>query len=276
MNIAKIFIVAIMVMQTAFAGNYFADPKVQALAPKAFALQPETIDFHKHLEDHVKSERESLIELIKDNHELALKIENFKDLNWNEKEKVLREVFSLEVKSMNIVAPKLVIDSTSIKGEAFFEFDVVNPTPGIVYINPEVIQKDSNPYTALMLLIHETRHSAQFQKAFLSNDSDTPEAIAYKEAFVAQKKFSNEIVGFCDFLTLNNEYEAFQFGNYVVTSLTHGRVDTLGMGTYASQYNADLTLKIDVPELFRTHEGHNVLEAFNKLEKAQYDLLIKQ
>ena len=90
-----------------------------------------------------------------------------------------------------------------------------------------------------------------------------------------KKKHADKIRSFCDFLTLNNEYEAFQFGNYVVTVLTHGQVDTLGMGTYASQYNKDLSLKIDLPSLFE--EGANdVLEKFNLLEKAQYDLLIKQ
>lgn len=83
-----------------------------------------------------------------------------------------------------------------------------------------------------------------------------------------------------DFLTLINEYEAFQFGNYVVGALTEGVVDTLGMGAYASQYNADFSLKIDLPKLFKDHEANSenqsILKAFNTLEKAQYDILVGQ
>lgn len=257
--------------------KYFANEEVQRLAPEAFALQPEAAEFHKALSQTALYERQAMIKLIGSDAELKNKILNFKDLDWTKKEAVLRQVFDLEVQSLNIKAPVLVIDSKSIKGEAFFDFDINNPTPGTVFINPEAIVKDPNPYTALMLLIHETRHSAQFQEAFLSDDSDNPLAKSYKAAFIAQKKHADKIVSFCDFLTLINEYEAFQFGNYVVSSLTNGSADTLGMGTYASQFNADFTLKIDLKKIFEKYESgessEKILNTFNALEKAQYDIL---
>ena len=65
-----------------------------------------------------------------------------------------------------------------------------------------------------------------------------------------------------------------------MSALLEGQVDTLGMGTYASQYNEDYTLKIDLPLLFKAKEegstNETILNTFNKLEKAQYDILVKQ
>lgn len=259
--------------------KYFANNNIQRLAPEAFALQPEASLFHKVSSKISLNERHALIKLINSYPELKNDIVNFANLDWEKKEKVLRFVFDLEVKALKIKAPILVIDSKRIKGEAYFDFDIENPTPGTVIINPEAIEKDSNPMTALLLLIHETRHSAQFQAAFLNNDSDNPIAKSYKAAFIAQKRYAKEIISFCDFLTLINEYEAFQFGNYVVSYLVSGNIDTLGMGTYASQFNSDMTLKIDLAGLFQSSEsGENsesVLNTFNNLEKVQYEILTK-
>jgi hypothetical protein len=266
-------------MAETFNPKYFANETVQRLAPEAFALQPEASDFHKAAGKISLNERQTLIKLINENPELKAEIVNFKNLDWEKKEEVLKTVFALEVKALKIQAPTLIIDSKRIKGEAFFDFDIHNPTPGTVIINPEAIAKDYNPYTALLLLVHETRHSAQFQLAFMSGHSDNPMAKSYKAAFIAQKEHATEIVSFCDFLTLINEYEAFQFGNYVISSLVNGDVDTLGMGTYASQFNQDFTLKIDLEKLFKAYEsGENketILNTFNGLEKAQYDILTK-
>ena len=256
--------------------RYFANAEVQRLSPEAFALQPESHDFHKNLEKKITKDMKDLIEIISKDEVLTESILKFSELNWEQKEQVLRQVFALEVKSLNIKSPTLIIDSNYIKGQAFFEFDIENPTPGKVILNPSEIQKDSNPFTALLLLIHETRHSAQFQEAFLQKGNLSPLKKFYKAAFIAQKKHSDKIRSFCDFLTLNNEYEAFMFSNYILTVLTKSQVDTLGMGTYASQYNADLTLKINLSELFlEDNSQKSVLDKFNALEKTQYDLLVK-
>lgn len=262
----------IFINQSAFAlDRYFANEEVQRLAPEAFALQPEAREFHKRIGEKAKRERERFLRLIRNEEGLALKIKQFSELGWEEKEKVLRKVFALEVKALGMKAPELVIDNTTTKNEAYFEFDITKPGAGRVLLNSDEIQKDTNPYAGLLLLIHETRHSAQFQEAFKRGDAVSK---AYKAAFTAQKNLSAKITSFSDFLTLINEYEAFQFGNYVVAALTDGAVDTLGMGTFASQYNPDFSLKIDLPKIFKTPENESILKIFNKLEKAQYDILV--
>lgn len=272
-----LFIAFIFLSNAQAQSKYFANEEVQRLSPEAFALQPEAALFHQLIEKKVKREREDFLNLIRSEEGLAEKIRQFKELNWEEKEKVLRRVFALEVKALGIVAPELIIDNSSTKNEAYFDFDINNPGAGRVLLNSDQIQKDPNPYSGLLLLIHETRHSAQFQEAFKNGDAV---AKAYKAAFSAQKNLASKITSFSDFLTLINEYEAFQFGNYVVGSLSDGNVDTLGMGTYASQYNPDFSLKIDLPALFQSfREGHlkqSILKTFNELEKAQYDILVGQ
>lgn len=277
-ELMKYLFVLILTISSAYANpKYFANEEVQKLAPEAFALQPEAADFHLKIEEKAKRERDLFLNLIRKDADLVEKIKQFKELNWTEKEKVLRRVFALEVEALGITAPELAIDNTSTKNEAYFDFDVNRPGAGRVLLNSDEIQKDSNPYGGLLLLIHETRHSAQFQEAFKNGDAV---AKAYKAAFTAQKNFASKITSFSDFLTLINEYEAFQFGNYVVAKLTDGAVDTLGMGTYASQYNSDFSLKIDLPVLFKQfREGHlkqSILKTFNELEKVQYDILVGQ
>ncbi len=273
-----LLVVCVVFIQNSYAlDRYFANEEVQRLAPEAFALQPEASEFHKLIGEKSKKERELFVKLIKEDASLLDKLQKYKELTWEEKEKVLRQVFALEVKALGMKAPELVIDKTTTKNEAYFDFDITNPGTGRVLLNIDELEKDSNPHAGLLLLIHETRHSAQFQEAFKHND---PIARAYKAAFSAQKNHAKAITSFSDFLTLINEYEAFQFGNYVVSALLEGQVDTLGMGTYASQYNEDYTLKIDLPLLFKAKEegstNETILNTFNKLEKAQYDILVKQ
>lgn len=275
-SIAITVLFSTMVQAEPLNPRYFANKEVQRLSPEAFALQPESRDFHKNLGKKIEKEMKDLIQIISDDKELKESILNFSNLDWSQKEKILRSVFALEVKSLNIKAPELIIDSGHIKGQAFFDFDIENPTPGKVILNPVEIQKDANPHTALLLLIHETRHSAQFQHAFLRKDYNGPLKKFYQAAFIAQKKHADKITSFCDFLTLNNEYEAFMFSNYILSVLTNSQVDTLGMGTYASQYNPDFTLKIDLAKLFKEdHSETSILDKFNILEKVQYDLLTK-
>ncbi len=279
MSMTLMVLMAHNVKAESYNPKYFANEAVQRLAPEAFALQPEASAFHKAVGKVSLYERQTLVKLINKNPELKQAIISFKDLDWEKKEIVLRKVFDLEVEALKIKAPVLIIDSSTIKGEAYFDFDIHNPTPGKVILNPEAIAKDPNPFTALLLLVHETRHSAQFQEAFMNENKNTPTAKSYRAAFTAQKEHTSKIVSFCDFLTLTNEYEAFQFGNYVISSLLDGAVDTLGMGTYASQFDQDLVLKIDLEKLFKIHEAggssETILNIFNSLEKAQYDILTK-
>lgn len=249
--------------------KFFANESVQRKQPEAFVLQPEAEVFLRSLQGDMDL-REDLINAIISNAELRQAIQNWEMLSIEEQIPYLRQIFSIEVKLMNIAPPELIIDAKEIPGRAaYFDFDLERAGAGRVILNPEVL-KGMDKYASLSLLIHETRHSAQLQMA---NNKFQPNAVAkaYLAAFQVQKKSGAN--SFCDFLTLANEFEAFQFGNYVLGKLTSWKVDMLDMGTFASQYEKNGGLKIDLIQLLEHKSNKKLLEKFNEAELEQCKLL---
>ena len=256
----EIKMVDLLAMKKPLDPRYFANAKLQKQAPAAFALMPEAAEFHKNHDN--SAERAALAEALKKYPQLK----NFDSLTWEEKEPLLRNVFATECEVLKMTPPELVIENGAIPGAAFFEFDPDNPTPGKVFLNPEVLGKMDNGYAPLLLLLHETRHSAQFQDAF--SGAEGPVAEGFRAAYRAQKELKG--FSFVDFTTLLNEYEAFQFANGVVEQLTEGKVNTVGMGTLAGQYSDHGNLKVDLKALFEELPHEVILDVFNELEKPHY------
>lgn len=253
--------------------RFFANSAVQRSHPHAFVLQPEAETYLRSLEAETKALRDRLVAVISQDSKLSRAIQNWRSLSTEEQIPFLKRVFELEVEVMNIDPPELIIDAKSIPGRAaYFDFNIERPGPGQVLLNPEVLA-GMDKYAALALLIHETRHSAQFQMAFTGASQRLPHSsaasVAYQASFRAQKDESLEIRSFCDFLTLANEFEAFQFGNDVLGQLTNGKVDLSDMGTFASQYNDKGRLKLDLVELLDNGKPGTLLEKFNEAEITQ-------
>lgn len=250
--------------------SFFANNSVQRLHPEAYVLQPETEAFVRSLHSETIDIRNDLVKAIQAVPELYRAVKNWEMLSFDEQVPYLKQIFSIEVKLMKITPPELVIDAKEIPGRAaYFDFNPEEPGPGRVILNPEVLKK-MDKYAALALLIHETRHSAQFQMAFNGDKPASTSAQAYHAAFLAQK---TEIRSFCDFLTLANEFEAFQFGNYVLGSLTDWNIHSPDMGTFASQYTSDGKLKLDLVRLLDNGEPKSLIEKFNEAEVEQCKLL---
>jgi hypothetical protein len=254
-----------------FTGNsalskFFANNSIQSQNPKAFALSSESREFVSVSKKNALKLGEKFISDISKNYYLYTKVLSFENQSIEEQINTLKEVFEFEVKLLKIQAPKLVID-TNYNRAAYFEFNFEDNSNGTVYINPKKTY-DENRMISLSLLIHETRHAAQLQLA--KANRSTIEGTAYRQSFMTQKK---DIKGlsFSDFLTLNNEYEAFLFANYVFHKLFEGQYEMIDMGTFASQFDQAGNLKIDLEEL-HIHE-HDVLKAFNKLMIKQKKLL---
>jgi len=267
----KFFTLLFIIQLNVFAADFFANPEVQKKHKHAFAIQPESKEFITKSLKLAKAQGDLLVKKIKSRPHLYEAIQNWETLSIDEQIPFLYEVFVLEYQSLNILPPKLVIDNDAIKGGAFFEFDLESKGTGTVYLNPKVLDTYKK-YESIALLIHETRHSAQFQMAF--NQKQTPLSIGYKNAFIAQKELLGK-VGFCDFLTLNNEYEAFLFGNYVLGQLLDWKLDMPGMGTFASQFNSKGELKIDLTKIHKHFHGDEILKEFNRLEIKQKEILTR-
>jgi hypothetical protein len=235
-------------------------------------LQDETRSFLEQSLAKTFSDGDALISAVEGVPGLSDNVRSFRQLDREERIQVMQQVFKLEVQSSGLTAPELVLDDGA-KRETFFEFDPSRSGPGRVVLNPRLLFADSNPDAALLFLIHETRHSYQFQVAFASGGEASPVlASAYRSGFQAQRQIFDLPLrpSFCDFLTLNQEYEAFLFGNYVLEKLTSGRVDISGMGTLASQYLLGQGLQLNLPELALQTRPGGLLDAFNELEKQQY------
>ncbi|MFC6635457.1 hypothetical protein [Microbulbifer taiwanensis] len=267
-------IIALILMfwsAAAAASDFYANPELQRQMPGAFALQPEARDFLAPAFRQTLQHGDALVAAIRKDAQLEKAIAQLASLSIGEQIPYLKRLFALETAVMGIAPPKLLIDNHSYPGRtAYFDFDPENPSTGTVYLNPgKLAERDK--YDALAFLIHETRHSYQFQRAF-SGDVAARDTIAagYADAFRAQKSLKG--FSFSDFLTLVNEYEAFQFGNYVLGSLTDWQLEMPDMGTFASQFDTDGKLKIDLIRMAAEESDSSLLERYNQLAKEQYEL----
>ena len=258
--------VSLLPYSHANSDKFYANPKLQAKAPEAFALSKNNIPWLREAHRIRKHDAEKFYAALKADKSLFNSLKNWLDLTFEQRLALLPQVFEIECKVLDMVCPELVINTTLYPSRAVnFVFDIRFAGSGLVYLNPDKL-KSMEPYAPLAFLIHETRHAIQFQQAF---SKQTLIAKGYKAAFTAQAKISG--FSFSDFLTLLNEYEAFQFGNHVIGLLTNWQVDMTNMGTFASQFNKYGKLKIDL-EAISEQGSDSLLESYNKLAEEQYNL----
>ncbi len=252
---------------------FFANEDFQVQFPGASVLHGDSLAFLEGSLQRTFREANTLIRSIQRRPALVRAIRDFGQLPPKARIQVLKDVFRLETRLSGYPAPALILDDTA-KRSTFFDFDPAKPDTGKVILNLAKLFADPNPYAALLFLIHETRHSYQFQVGFSVGHPVSPsDHLAYQKGFQAQREIFDTArkVSFCDFLTLNQEYEAFLFGNIVMEILTRGAVDTSGMGTLASQYLPRSGLRLHLPKLaISLGAGQDLLDAFNQAEKSQY------
>jgi hypothetical protein len=260
----------VIATRAADPAKFFANARVQGQMPMAFAVQAAALPALTAMTRDAAPERDALVAAIRADRPLKSAIDRFATLTWAERLPVLRRVMAIECRVMGIPAPPLVIGEGDQRA-AYFDFDPAHPDTGRVILYPDGLAKEANPYAALLLLVHETRHSAQFQQAYAPGASD-PASLGFKAAFEAQRRLAGQL-SFCDFCTLLNEHEAFQSANEVVGRLTDWRVDTHDMGCLSSQYDAKGRLRIDLVALAAEVGPAKVLGAFNQLEKPHWEQL---
>ncbi len=265
-----------LLTQTAWASDpstFFANKPFHENNPGATALHAKSKLFVIKSYRATLKAGDELIAAILKQPTLASDVAHFPALSEDKRIKVMKSVFKIETQLSGTLPPELILDRDA-KKETFFDFDPAKPGPGRVILNPTKLFADTNAYAGLLFLIHETRHSFEFQVGFEENKNHASYLVnAYHAGFVAQKNVFDQglKVSFCDFLTLNQEYEAFLFGNYVMKALTNGAVDTSGMGTLASQYVPGKGLRLDLAKLLKQTPPENVFDAFNELEKVQFN-----
>lgn len=265
-----IAVLLITLFQLAYGADFYATKELQEKYPRAFASHPSSLPFHQELNQ--QNDRDDLIQDIQEDPALTNDIIHFNHLSLDRQVEVLKELFELECKNLKITAPDLIIDEHSIPGWAFFEFDFAKGGAGKVYLNKAKLESEKNPSEFIILLLHETRHSAQFQLAQKSPMSSM--GMSYVAAFTAQKELKTKGIktSFCDFMLLINEYEAFQFANYVHGALTDFQTPINDMGTLASQYDSKGRVRLDLIHVL-TQTNRSPLELFNELSFTQYEVM---
>lgn len=269
MKLMWMFIVSLILVTSAFAANpnFYATEELQTKYPEAFATQSATLQFHLQLNTAAKQERELLVKAIKRDKKLYQAILQFSELNLEEQVSVLHKLFILECQVLQITPPELIIDETSIPGYAFFEFSYQTGGAGKVFLNKKKLKEEKNKTEFILLLLHETRHSKQFQ---MSQNVHDALSRGYRASFEAQSGL--KIKSFCDFMLLLNEYEAFQFGNYVYGALIEWQTPINDMGTLASQFDQHGELRMNMIEVLQQTQMKPI-ELFNQLEKQQYEVM---
>gem|GEM_PF-1297010 len=250
--------------------RFFAHADVEAQAPDAFALQTRARSFLTIADRVIRPQRDALVAALAADPTLGSSLRRFDQLTWNEQWPLLQRVAAVESQVMGFTLPPVEL-STSIAGPSFFDFDPAKPGTGRVLLNPAAIAQAPNKWTALLLTVHEVRHSGQFQLAY-SQPSDPAIAVlahGYRAAFEAQHRMMKTL-SFCDFCDLFNEYEAFQTGNYVVGRLTNWQADTTDMGPLDVLYDHTGRLQVDLRSLLDAATGSDVIERFNQLEQVQF------
>jgi len=248
--------------------RFFANHQHQLKTPAAFALQHQSHKFLLQSQPITFEHGTKLITMINQDSSIVEAIAHWSQLSISQQIPYLKKIFALEYKAFGITPPRLLINTTSYPHKTvYFDFDVNNPDAGTVYLNPDKLSK-MGKFDSLAFLIHETRHSYQFQLAY--SNANNHLSHGYKQAFITQKSSLPGSLSFSDFLTLVNEYEAFMFGNYVIGQLTNWQVDQSSLGTYASQFDEQGQLKID---LITIHENADssatIVAVFNQLMIAQ-------
>ncbi len=266
-HIISLFTLLISATSFAEPARFYANSELQNKTPAAFALSEQNKSWLAlaHQQRHLDAER--LVNALKANTTLFKQLKAWPDLSFEQRMSLLPQVFEIECKTLGIVSPELVINTTLYPNRAVnFVFDVKSLGSGLVYLNP-VKLKEMDVYAPLAFLLHETRHAYQFQLAFAGEDKL---AQGYKAAFTTQATLTG--ASFSDFLTLLNEYEAFQFGNHVLGLLTDWQFESPLMGTFASQFKQSNVLKIDLTTLQETTDDMTLLEQYNQLAKEQYQI----
>lgn len=252
--------------------RFFSNAATEAKAPGAFAPQPEAHAFLEAAASVTQPTRDALVDAIQADATLSDQVARFDKLTWEQQVPVLRSVAALEARVMGFQLPPVEIQTGPNPIPSFFDFDPAKPGTGKVILYPDAIAKESNKWTALLLTVHEVRHSGQFQLAFGARHRDAAQqalADGFKASFVAQRAMSKQLT-YCDFCSLLNEYEAFQTGNYVVGKLTNWTVDTSDEGCLSSQFDKSGQPIIDLLALTAQVGPAKLLDAFNQAEQPQF------
>lgn len=270
--------------------KFNARKEFQHKAPYAFVLEPEGALYLEQLNTQAIQDADAFSNSLLGDHVFSAKLKNFPTVTLDQKKNILKDLFAREIASLQkshlgqfTLEPPILDLNDQFKAPAYFDFDLADPSnPGKIVINLIDAEVLNRPNAAISFLVHETRHSfqLQFARQMVAQPTYAKLSAGFLSAFQAQKTMR----GFTrmDFYTLANEYEAFLFGDRVILRVFDHTIDFLDMGSFASQFKSDETLKLDILTLQRDwnhgfletgsvdpERAEKLFDQFNALEEIQ-------
>jgi hypothetical protein len=221
-----------------------AHAEIQALAPSAFALMPDSLPFVQALSRSVEPLRLQLAQGLAADPTVRQGLAGWDRLDNNGRLALLQRAGQFEAQVMSFSAPPIAMSTTPAASPKLMAiFDPAEGSLGQITIYPAAVARGAG-YLALSTLVHEMRHAAQYQmiKGDLSvqaADSGDAEALAagYAAAWQAMDTLGGQSrLSYGDYAHLNVEFDAFQTGNQVAAIVSQGQFDQMGFGFVDSQY----------------------------------------
>lgn len=250
-----------------------AHPSVQLAAPHAYSLTSQSRAFVKTLTDVMTPLRRSLAERLKADATVTKGLAAWDSSTNAARLTVLKRIATLEAEVMGCAVPTVALATAKPEEAGLKAYFQPDSSAGGIVIFTDALTRDGK-YAAVSMIVHEVRHSAQYQLAATSQrslsslDADRRAlAAGYMEAWDVLNKLGSEAdLAYGDYVHLNVEFDAFQTGNAVATMLSGGTYDALGFGFVDTHYTAVDTPKLDLLALGATLVDSSLIAAVNKAE----------
>ena len=253
-----------------------ASAAVEGKDPSAFVLSPDNADFRSALAQVIDPNRQKFIAAIKGNPDLMNKFQNWNTLAQADQVATLKQVSDLEGQVMGFTPPPIVT-KPGVPGDGTLGFFAPDPQGGLgsVTLFPDAIAKADN-WTPLVTISHEMEHAHQDQivKAAAAGQfaAGSPEATLAK-GFSSADQGIEQVGGenklnYGDYAHLNNEYDAFRFGNPTGAVVSDGAANTSDLGFVDAQFDKTGAPLLDINQLAQQVGPDNLLSAVNQKELA--------
>ncbi|MDB5102048.1 MAG: hypothetical protein JWM80_6469 [Cyanobacteria bacterium RYN_339] len=267
------------------ASSVAAHASVEAVAPLAFVLTPESAGFLQALTTTAEPQRIALANRLKADSTITSAITNWSRAGAAGRLAVLQRVATIEGEVMHCQVPtvKEEASTTAPSGMLAF-FQAESGGLGEITIYSNAIASGGG-YLALSMVIHEMRHAVQYQlvsgdQTKLTADEKTL-ATGYRTAWETVNALGGESkLSYGDYVHLAVEFDAFQAGNQVATLMSGGTFDQRGSGFVDTQYVTAGTPNLDLTTMLGNFTTSELTGAVNlaqaKAEPARSPVVSRQ
>jgi hypothetical protein len=248
-----------------------AHAEVQAIAPAAFALMPDSQPFVQALSRSVEPLRLQLAQSLAADPTIRQGLAGWDRLDTNTRLALLQRVAEFQAQVMRFSIPPISLaTSPPPQANLMAVFDPSEGNLGQITLYPAAVARGAR-YLAVSTLVHELRHAAQYQMirgdlAVQAADDSDAETLAagYGAAWTAMDTFGGQSrLSYGDYAHLNVEFDAFQCGNQVATILSQGQFEQVGFGFVDTHYQPNAAPTFNLLSVMSRMAGVELVTSVN-------------